>query len=324
LTVYLNDIHDSADFFRRAAPLGVVRQRTLAVPMRCSGIGLHSGMPVEMILRPAPVDSGIRFRRSDLGGVIVPARHDTIINTRLCSMLGVPAMGDRPAASVSTVEHLMAALAAAGIDNLLVDIDGPEVPVMDGSSRPFLFLIDCAGVTEQAAARRFIEVLKPVELEQGASLVRLVPADRWILDVTIDFENPVIGRERIELELTANGFASELAAARTFGFAHEVEQMRAAGLGRGGSLDNAVVVDGGSVLNPEGLRYADEFVRHKALDAVGDLYLAGAPLLARFEGLAPGHGVNNALLHKMFADPTAWRYTECVAEAGQLHQVAAA
>ncbi|MGV0759086.1 UDP-3-O-acyl-N-acetylglucosamine deacetylase [Tistrella mobilis] len=309
--MYLNDIRDSADFLRTTAPQGVVRQRTLAVPMRCSGVGLHSGAPVDMVLRPAAADTGIIFRRTDMGGVVVPARHDTIVNTRLCSMLGVPATGDRPAATVSTVEHLMAALAAMGIDNLIIDIDGPEVPVMDGSSRPFIQVIERAGMIEQPAARRFIEVLKPVELVQGSSVVRLLPADRWTLDVTIDFANPVIGRERIVIDLTARGFSSELAAARTFGFAHEVEQMRAAGLGRGGSLDNAVVVEGDRVLNPEGLRYADEFVRHKALDAVGDLYLAGAPLLARFEGMAPGHGVNNALLHALFADPTAWRYTSC-------------
>jgi UDP-3-O-[3-hydroxymyristoyl] N-acetylglucosamine deacetylase len=279
-------------------------QRTLKAPIGCVGIGLHSGRRVQMRLLPAAPGSGIVFRRTDLG-VEVPARHDHVVDTRLCTVLGLP---DRPEARVGTVEHLMAALAGAGVHNAIVELDGPEVPIHDGSAASALFLIDCAGVAQQFQFVPSIEVLRPVRVDQGDGFAELRPFPfAFDMAMSIAFEAAAIGRQALTLRLTPESFRAELARARTFTLAGEVEQMRAAGLALGGTLENAVVVDGAKVLNPAGLRMPDEFVRHKLLDAVGDLALAGAPLRARFVGHRTGHALNNRLLRALFADDANWR-----------------
>ena len=280
-----------------------VRQRTLKSAISCTGVGLHSGNKVKMTLHPADVDHGIVFRRTDIvdGDADVPARWDHVVDTRLCSTLG-----NADGVTVGTVEHLMAALAGCGIDNLLVELNGPEVPVMDGSSAPFVFLVECAGVVDQDAARRVIRVLKTVSVEHDGVTASLSPGAHLSFDFEIDFDSAAISRQKISLNLINGAFCRDLARARTFGFLHEVEQMRAAGLAKGGSLDNAIVVSGDEILNEDGLRFDDEFVRHKVLDAVGDLYLAGGPVLGRFEGFCSGHALNNRLLRELFADDDAW------------------
>jgi len=281
-----------------------VPQTTLARRVECSGIGLHSGQSIAMVMHPAAANSGISFRRVDLPGKpVIAARHGNVTDLMLCTTIA-----DKKGAKVATVEHLMAALAGLGVDNVRVDLDGPEVPVMDGSSEPFVDAIESVGLVPQDAPRRYIRVLKTVEVRDGDRLARLEPANRFTVSMAIDFASAAIGAQEIEVELDAGAFRAELAAARTFGFEHEVAQLHAMGLGKGGSLDNAVIVSGDRVLNEEGLRFDDEFARHKALDAVGDLYLAGAPLLARFHGERTGHALNNRLLQALFADQTAWAY----------------
>lgn len=288
--------------FRAAA--AAVSQGTLKSAIRCVGVGLHSGARVQLELLPAPAGTGIIFRRTDLGRDI-PARFDHVVDTRLCTVLADPT---DPGVRVATVEHLMAALCAAGIDNAVIALDGPEVPVLDGSSDPFLFLIDCAGREAQPAPRRALEVRKTIRVENGPAFAELRPGAYGLsLSVAIDFTAGAIGRQALSLNLTEAGFRAELANARTFTQVHEIEALRAAGLARGGSLANAVVVDGDRVLNPGGLRAPDEFVRHKMLDAVGDLALAGAMLVGRYVANRPGHALNNALLRALLADPAAWR-----------------
>jgi UDP-3-O-[3-hydroxymyristoyl] N-acetylglucosamine deacetylase len=279
-------------------------QRTLKSAICCVGIGLHSGQRVQLQLLPAPVGTGILFRRTDLG-VDIPARFDHVIETRLCTVLGLP---DLPQARVGTVEHLMAALAGAGVTNAIVEVDGPEVPIHDGSAASALFLIDCAGTVQQTEFAPAIEVLRPVRVENGEAFAELRPFPfAFDMAMSIAFEAAAIGRQALTLRLTPESFRADLARARTFTLASEVDQMRAAGLALGGSLENAVVVDGARVLNPAGLRMSDEFVRHKLLDAVGDLALAGAPLRARFVGHRTGHTLNNRLLRALFADDANWR-----------------
>ena len=284
---------------------GRSRQRTLRNPISCSGVGLHRGQPVTLTLRPAAADTGIVFRRTDLG-LDLPARFDHVVDTRLCTVLGSPA---HPEARVSTVEHVMAALSACGIDNLVVEMDGPEVPVLDGSSAPFVFLLDCAGPVEQAEARRTIEVLKTVRVVENDAFAELRPshAPGLSLSLSIEFDARAIGRQSYSMRLGEQGFRSEIAPCRTFTLRREIEAMRAAGLARGGSLDNAVVVDDALVLNPAGLRHPDEFVRHKVLDAIGDLALAGHALRGAFIGHRSGHALNNRLLRALLSDPNAWR-----------------
>ena len=284
--------------------------RTLRNAIDCRGIGLHSGQQTQLVLRPAPAGHGIIFRRVDLG-IDIPAQHDCVADTRLCTRL---AAADAPEASVGTVEHIMAALAAACIDNVLIEVDGPEVPIFDGSAAPFVFLIDCAGVADLPAAREMIEIVRPVLVRDGdasASFEPLPPGRSWLgLDIamSIDFAAGAIGRQSFELRVSEPSFRAEVAGARTFVQAQEVEQLRAAGLALGGSLDNAVVIDGDMVLNPAGLRFQDECVRHKVLDAVGDLALAGASIIGRFRGDRSGHRINNLLLHALLSDPSAFRY----------------
>lgn len=277
-------------------------QRTLKAPIHCRGIGLHSGAHVEMTLRPAAPDSGIRFYRSDCNTEI-PADWRNVVDSPLCTTL-TNSKGD----SVGTIEHLMAALAGLEVDNVMIELDGPEIPVMDGSASPFVFLIECAGLTVQDAPRRVIRVLKPVSVGTPGKSAALVPSDRFAVSFAIDFASSAIRRQELTLSPCPATFKHELSAARTFGFLDEVERMREAGLARGGSLDNAVVVAGDRVLNEEGLRYVDEFVRHKMLDAIGDLYLAGAPMLGHFHGTRSGHALNRQLLAALFADRAAWCY----------------
>lgn len=273
----------------------------------CEGVGLHSGALVRLRLLPAEPGSGILFRRADLG-IAIPARYDHVVDTRLSTVLADPA---RPEARVATIEHLMAALAGAGIDDALIELDGPEVPVLDGSAAEFSFLIGCAGIEETGPRRDRIEVLRTVRVEDGEAFGELQPApfarDSFSMSLSIDFSARAIGRQALSLDLDPESFARDLARARTFTLASEIEALHAAGLALGGSLANAVVVDDDKVLNPEGLRYPDEFVRHKMLDVVGDLALAGAPVSGRFLGNRTGHRLNNALLRALFADPANYR-----------------
>lgn len=282
--------------------VAVVCQRSLKTSISCTGVALHGGLNVTLTLKPAAPDAGIVFHRTDVGGTI-PARWDHVVDTRMCTVLG-----NADGITVGTVEHLMAALAGCGIDNAEIELDGPEVPIMDGSSEPFVDLIECAGVVEQAAPRRVIRVHKEIGVSVGDSAASLKPGDCLDLNVEIEFDSKAVQYQALSVGLMNGSFRKELSRARTFGFLHEVEQLRAAGLAKGGSLDNAIVVSGDHILNEDGLRFEDEFVRHKMLDAVGDLYLAGAPIIGRFTGTRSGHAANNALLRALFADTEAWSY----------------
>jgi UDP-3-O-[3-hydroxymyristoyl] N-acetylglucosamine deacetylase len=280
-----------------------VHQHTLARAAPIAGVGLHSGADVKGTIRPAPANSGIRFVRTDLAGDnVIQARAEAVTQTRLGTVIGNAA-----GASVSTIEHLMSALAGLGVDNATVEIDGPEAPVFDGSSQAFVELIDLAGLTRQTALRAYIEIVESVEIVDGDKRASLAPAAGFEMAFEIDFPTAAIGAQRIDLELDEAAYRREIAPARTFGFLHEVEALRNMGLARGGSMDNCLVIDGDTLLNPEGLRFPDEFVRHKALDALGDLYLLGAPLIGRFESIRGGHELNNALARALLARPTAWR-----------------
>ncbi len=288
----------------------MIKQKTFKSSISCTGVALHSGNKVSMTLKPGEPGSGIVFKRTDIsgGGAEIPATWDHVVDTTLCTTLG-----NEDGVTVSTVEHLMAALAGCGIDNALIEVNGPEVPVMDGSAAPFIFLVECAGTVEQDMPRRRIRVLKPVVVEDGDKSASIVPGDGFGVDFDIDFASAAVSRQSIGFAMTAEAFKNEISRARTFGFLHEVEAMRAAGLAKGGSLDNAVVVSGDKVMNEDGLRYDDEFVRHKVLDAVGDLYLAGVPLQGHFRGVCSGHAANNALLRALFADRDAWCYEDMTA-----------
>jgi len=283
----------------------VVRQRTLKSQISCSGVGLHSGVIISITIGPADVESGIVFRRVDITdrNADIPATWDRVTDTRLCTSIS-----NDTGVGVCTIEHLMAALAGCGVDNAVIEIDGPEVPIMDGSSEPFVLLLKGVGLVEQDAARRIIRIDKPICVEAGESHAVLEPGPCLTLDLEIDFESSAVARQSLSLGLVNGSFCRELARARTFGFLHEVEQLRAAGLARGGSLDNAVVVDDGVIINDGGLRFDDEFVRHKMLDALGDLYLAGAPIVGRLRGHRTGHTLINALLQALFASPDCWSF----------------
>ena len=281
-----------------------VMQRTLKSAIDCVGVGLHGGKRVTLTLRPAPVNTGILFRRVDLG-VDIPARYDLVTDTKLCTVLSAP---DGSGARVGTVEHLMAALAGAGISNVIVEVNGPELPIFDGSASSFVFLIECAGSVEQAAGRDEIVVLRTVRVQCGDAWAELRPCAHGLeAALSIAFESPAIGAQAMSLKVTPESFREDLADARTFALRQDIDALQAAGLAQGGSLDNAIVVDGATILNPGGLRSPDEFVRHKLLDAVGDLALAGAPLRARLIGHRSGHAINNQLLRALFADDANWR-----------------
>ena len=284
-------------------------QHTLKNPIYCSGVGVHSGRKVAMTLHPAEPDSGIRFLRGDLAETSVKAEWKNAVETPLCTTL-VADNGHK----VSTIEHLMSAFSACGIDNAVVELDSEEVPIMDGSAAPFVFLIECAGRQRQDAPRRAIRILKPVSVEEPHRSASLEPGEGFSVAFDIDFDNDLVARQSWSGTVTEESFKNEIARARTFGFLHEVEQLRKMGLARGGSLDNAVVIDGDKVLNEGGLRFEDEFVRHKVLDSIGDLYMAGAPILGRFTGHKAGHALTLRLLVALFADHSAWEWTEMTAD----------
>ena len=281
----------------------MIKQRTLKTSVRATGVGVHTGHKVAMVLRPAPIDTGIVFCRSDLpGNPAIPAHAMNVSNTVMATVI------EKEGARVSTVEHLMAAFAGLGIDNAFVDVSAEEVPIMDGSAGTFVFLIQSAGIEEQAAPKKYIRVLKRVEMEQGDKRVWIEPFDGFKVAFSIEFSHPVFDPERsqVEIDFADVSFVRDVSRARTFGFTQEVEALRAKGLGRGGSLDNVVVIDDFRVLNAEGLRMEDEFVKHKALDAVGDLYMLGHPMIGAFHGHKSGHALNNLLVRKLLADRAAW------------------
>ncbi len=278
-------------------------QTTLGRSVRCVGVGLHSGAPARLRLRPAPAGAGVTVRRLDIAGPegVIPVTPEAVRDTRLCTVLA-----NAQGVTVATVEHVFAALAAMGVDNVGVEIDGPEIPAVDGSAAPFVTLIAQAGVQALPARRRVVRVTRPLEVRlDGARVARFEPSDRFDIDVTIDFDRGGIGRQRYVGVVDAATFRRDVAAARTFAFANEVEALRAAGLARGGSLDNCIVLEGETVLNPGGLRFPDEFVRHKALDAIGDLFVAGFGFQGRYIAERPGHELNNEALRALMADPTA-------------------
>jgi UDP-3-O-[3-hydroxymyristoyl] N-acetylglucosamine deacetylase len=282
------------------------RQTTLAAPARLSGVGIHGGLPVNLAILPAPADSGVVFVRTDVADEArtIPALADRVCDTRLATVIGNDA-----GTTVSTVEHLMAAFAGLGIDNARVELDGPEMPILDGSAADFAAALDAAGRAELDAPRNWIEILEPIVVDGPGKRAALIPAARFELSVEIIFDAPAIGRQQLDLAVDPVSFRAEIAPARTFGFIAEVEQLRAMGLGRGASLENTIVVDGDHVLNPETMHRPDDFVRHQALDALGDLALAGHPILGRYEASCSGHALNNALVRALMTRPEAWRMT---------------
>lgn len=283
--------------------MGIAPQRTLRKAASCRGIGLHCGQPVTMTLRPAAPDSGIVFRRSD-AGVEIRADWSNSVESALSTVLS-----NREGIHVGTVEHLMAALAGNRIDNAIVELDGPEVPIMDGSAAPFVRLIKGVGTEIQDAPRRAIKIMKPVQVTENGSSAALLPDSGFSISFEIDFDNPLIRHQDISLSIDPEAFNTELAPARTFGLLDDLPRLKAAGLARGGSLDNAVVISGDRVLNAGGLRFADEFVRHKLVDAIGDLSLAGGAIIGHFRGSRSGHALTRRLLASVFADPDAWCFT---------------
>jgi UDP-3-O-[3-hydroxymyristoyl] N-acetylglucosamine deacetylase len=282
-------------------------QHTVERPITIEGIGVHTGKPATITIRPAGAGVGIKFIRSDLEpGISIPARYDSVCATDLCT-----AIGDASGASVSTIEHLMSALAALGVDNAIIEVDGAETPIMDGSSSIFVDAVEEAGLTELAAPRRFVKVLKKVRVESGPSFAELSPCAKGLrLDIEVHFECSVIGRQRTRFDLTREAYCRELSRARTFGFIKDVERLWKAGMALGASLDNTVAIGDERVLNPEGLRYRDEFVRHKTLDAIGDLALAGMPIIGAFRSYRGGHRLNIGVLEALFADKSAYRIVE--------------
>ena len=281
----------------------MIKQRTLKNVIRATGVGLHTGEKVYLTLRPAPVDSGIIFRRVDMPQVVeIRACPENVSDTRLSTTL------EHNGARVSTVEHLMSAFAGLGIDNAYVDLTAPEVPIMDGSAGPFVFLIQSAGVEEQSAHKRFIRLRKTIEIQDGDKWVRFEPWDGFKVSFTIDFDHPIFrnSTQVACIDFSTTSFVKEISRARTFGFMRQLEALRQNGLARGGGLDNAVVMDDFRILNEDGLRYEDEFVKHKILDAIGDLYLLGHPLIGAFSACKSGHALNNRLLRVLVADRDAW------------------
>ena len=278
-------------------------QRTLKHSISCTGTGLHSGEKVNMVLHPAEPGAGVLFRRSDVAirAATIPALYDRVT----ASTMGTT-ISNSEGVSVATVEHLLAALSGCGIDNVIIELDAGEVPIMDGSAAPFVMLVECAGYVEQAAVRRKLRVLKFVEVRDGDKLVSIGPAEKLSISFEIDFDSAAVCHQSGDFSMKNGAFKGELARARTFGFLKEVDFLRANGFALGGSLDNAVVVDDDKVLNEDGLRYSDEFVRHKMMDVIGDLYLGGGPVEGHFRGVRSGHSLNNRLLHELFSDASAW------------------
>ncbi|HET7596018.1 MAG TPA: UDP-3-O-acyl-N-acetylglucosamine deacetylase [Burkholderiales bacterium] len=283
----------------------MIRQRTLKNTVRATGVGLHTGLKVSLTLRPASPNTGIVFRRIDLvQPVDIQANPYAVGDTRLSSCL------EKDGVRVSTVEHLMSAFGGLGVDNAYVDVSAPEVPIMDGSAGPLVFLLQSAGLEEQNAPKKFIRIVQPVEVRDGDKWVRFEPHHGFKVELSIDFEHPVFDRSRqsVCVDFAATSYVKEVSRARTFGFMQDVESMRAQGLALGGSLENAIVMDDYRVLNSDGLRYSDEFVKHKVLDAIGDLYLLGHPLIGAFSGYKSGHALNNLLLRRLLESEQAWEY----------------
>jgi len=294
---------------KQALEVSVIPQRTLKNPIRCSGIGLHSGNKVELWLRPAPEDSGLVFHRHHGKSVTrIPARSEFVTDTRMCTTLG------RDGVSIGTVEHLLSALAGLGIDNAIIEVDGPEVPIMDGSSAPFVFLIQCAGICEQSVAKKVLRIVHEVSVEDGDRQCSLHPARGFKVSYLLDYDHPLLRERAASIDFSTQAYIHEVARARTFGFLHEIEALQKAGLALGGSLENAIVLDAFRVVNDGGLRYEDECVRHKILDTVGDLSLAGYPVVGAFEGKRTGHDMNHRLVSALLADESAWRIEELQAE----------
>ncbi|WP_292175121.1 UDP-3-O-acyl-N-acetylglucosamine deacetylase [Brevundimonas sp.] len=287
------------------------RQRTTVAPAIIAGVGVHTGDRVRLAVRPGAEGTGIVFVRTDITDRDnrIPVSGEAVVDARLNTMIE-NAAGVR----LSTIEHMMAAFAALGISNAVIEVDGPELPILDGSALPFVQLLDRAGFRRQSAPVRYIEILEPIRVQDGDKSATLLPCDRYEMRFEIDFPTPVIGNQVVDFVVDEDTFRTEIMAARTFGFAHEVEALRRAGLARGGSLENALVIDGDQILNPGGLRMEREFVRHKALDAIGDLYVLGAPLLGRYEGVKAGHAINNLLVRELLANPQAWREVTRVPE----------
>ncbi len=283
----------------------MVKQRTLKTTVSVTGVGLHSGEKVMLSLRPAPVNSGIVFRRVDVKPVEeIQARAHLVHDTRLSTCM------EQNGVRIATVEHLMSALAGLGIDNVIVEMDGAEVPIMDGSAGTFIFLLQSAGIIEQTAAKKFIRIKKTVEVKQADKWVKFEPYNGYKLTFTINFAHPVFAntKQHVTIDLNEHSYIRDISRARTFGFMQDVESMRAQGLALGGSLDNAIVMDEYRVLNADGLRFEDEFVKHKVLDAIGDLYLLGHAVIGAFSGFKSGHALNNALLRELLADEHAWEF----------------
>lgn len=282
-------------------------QNTIKARSTLKGIGLHSGHQIRMDLIPASENHGIVFIRTDIrqGDNVVAARWDHVVDTQLCTVVG-----NKNGVTIGTIEHLMSALRGCNVDNLRIEIDGPEVPAMDGSAMPFVEMIEKVGLQAQGAEKRFIRVLKEVTVEDNGKRVTLKPYEGSIFSGEIEFNHADIGQQRFETQLLNGNFKHDIAQARTFGFLHEVEYMRSRGLALGGSMHNAIVLDKDRVLNPEGLRFDDEFIRHKLLDAIGDLYLAGAPILGQYDGVKAGHAINNAILHALFSCADNWAYLD--------------
>ena len=286
------------------------RQQTIARAASLSGFGVHSGKPASLTIRPAGEGQGVRFVRTDIADrdAVIPALATKVTTTELGTN-----MSNEAGVSVATVEHFLAACSGLGVDNVIAELDGPELPILDGSSRPFVDLLTQAGVQEQGASRRVLKILKPVEVRSGVKFARLSPGPEghkgFEMRVIIDFPTKAIGRQEIRFAMTPGAFAREVAWARTFGFAHQADQLREMGKGLGASMDNTIVVDGDAVVNPGGLQADDEFVRHKLLDVIGDLFLAGGQIEGLYEGEQPGHALNNQLLRAVFADATSFAWT---------------
>ena len=285
----------------------MIPQRTLKNTIRATGVGLHSGEKVYLTLKPAPVNTGIVFRRTDLDLVVdIPAHADSVGETTLSTTLV------KDHARVDTVEHLLSAMAGLGIDNAIVELSAQEVPIMDGSSGPFVFLLQSAGIAEQGAPKRFIRIKRKVEVKEGDKIASFVPYEGFKVSFEIDFDHPVLKQsvQKASLDFSSTSYVKEVSRARTFGFTKDLEYMRSKNLALGGSVKNAIVVDEYRVLNEDGLRYEDEFVKHKILDAVGDLYLLGHSLIGEYIGYKSGHGLNNKLLRELFAQEDAWEFVE--------------
>jgi UDP-3-O-[3-hydroxymyristoyl] N-acetylglucosamine deacetylase len=286
-------------------PLLSDHQRTISEPVSCKGVGLHSGALVNLTLWPAPADHGIVFVRTDKPGApAIPALSQYVVDTSLATTLG------RDGVKVGTVEHLLSALAGLGIDNVRVEVDGPEVPVMDGSAAHFVEMVTSAGVRELEEKRSYLLIKKAVTVVDGEKEASLVPARRFGVSCTIDFQHPLISSQSFELEMSSGRFSGEISSARTFGFLRDVEKLKKMGLARGGSLDNAIVVDESSILNPDGLRFPDEFVRHKILDAIGDVSLFGHPIIGHLKVFKTGHALNHKLVQKVLADPSCYEIVQ--------------